>query len=66
VNYDSLKPIVEGLFCERIFGPRTSLECYCKKNKIIQRKIKPKNSVNICPKCKVEITDSKIRNYRMG
>lgn len=57
---------MEGLFCERIFGPTVSWECFCKKYKKIQIKTKNKNRVLICPKCNVEITEARIRNYRMG
>lgn len=66
MDYENLKPIIGGLFCERIFGPTSSWECYCKKFKRTQFKTKRKEKVLICPKCNVEITDSKIRNYRMG
>lgn len=66
VNYENLKPVTGGLFCERIFGPITSWECSCKKYKRIQFKNRQKEKVLICSKCNVEITDSRIRNYRMG
>lgn len=56
------KPIFEGLFCQRIFGPIKDWECSCKRYK----KIKRGKLINICKTCKVEITESKIRNYRMG
>lgn len=62
----NLKPITEGLFCEKIFGPTKNFECYCKKYKKTQKRINKSTSIIICPKCKVEITDSRIRNYRMG
>lgn len=57
---------MEGLFCERIFGPTVSWECFCKKYKKIQVKTRNRNKILICPKCNVEITDANIRNYRMG
>jgi DNA-directed RNA polymerase subunit beta' len=55
-----------GLFCERIFGPTLSWECYCKKYKKTQFKTKGKEKILICSKCNVEIIESKIRNYRLG
>lgn len=66
IEHENFKPIVNGLFCERIFGPTKDLECYCKKYKKLQKKINKKIKIIICPKCKVEITTSTIRNYRMG
>lgn len=66
INHDTSKPIIGGLFCEKIFGPTKDWECYCKKYKNIQRKINKKKIINLCPRCNVEITESKIRNYRMG
>lgn len=65
--YDSSgKPEPDGLFCEKIFGPIKDWKCYCRKNKLIQKKISVKRLINICDKCEVQITESKIRNYRMG
>jgi DNA-directed RNA polymerase subunit beta' len=65
--YDSSgKPEPDGLFCEKIFGPIKDWECYCRKNKLIQKKFFVKSVINICDKCEVQITESKIRNYRMG
>jgi DNA-directed RNA polymerase subunit beta' len=61
-----MRPIPEGLFCEKTFGPTKSLVCYCKKYKKIKKKLEKETNITICPKCKVEITDPKIRNYRMG
>nr|YP_009144883.1 RNA polymerase beta' subunit [Euglenaria anabaena]AKJ83330.1 RNA polymerase beta' subunit [Euglenaria anabaena] len=66
VDNETFKPIFAGLFCEQIFGPTISWECFCKKYKKIQLKTKNKSKIIICPKCNVEITDKKIRNYRMG
>jgi hypothetical protein len=60
-----LKPIINGLFCEKIFGPIRNNECYCKLYKKIR--ISKKNfRVLICPNCYVQITESRIRRYRMG
>jgi len=64
IDYETFKPIFDGLFCESIFGPMNNWECYCKRYKKSQ--VKNKVKLIICPKCKVEITESKIRNYRMG
>nr|YP_009503400.1 RNA polymerase beta' subunit [Euglena clara]AXA45458.1 RNA polymerase beta' subunit [Euglena clara] len=66
INHSNSKPILGGLFCEKVFGPSKDWECYCKKYKNVQRKINNNKSINICPKCNVEITESKVRNYRMG
>jgi DNA-directed RNA polymerase subunit beta' len=55
---------MDGLFCEKIFGPTKDWECYCKRYKKMQ--LKPKKKITICQRCQVEITESKIRNYRMG
>nr|YP_009145447.1 RNA polymerase beta' subunit [Monomorphina parapyrum]AKL78920.1 RNA polymerase beta' subunit [Monomorphina parapyrum] len=66
VNYENFRPIMNGLFCEKTFGPTNNWECFCKRYKKTQRKIKEKNKIIICPKCNVEITESKVRNYRMG
>nr|YP_010700313.1 RNA polymerase subunit beta' [Euglena undulata]WCH63457.1 RNA polymerase subunit beta' [Euglena undulata] len=66
IHHDNFKPVIGGLFCEKIFGPTKDWECYCKKYKNIQRKINKKKKINLCPKCNVEITETKIRNYRMG
>nr|YP_009540853.1 RNA polymerase beta' subunit [Phacus inflexus]AYQ93291.1 RNA polymerase beta' subunit [Phacus inflexus] len=65
VDYKTFRPIKDGLFCEKIFGPTKKNECSCKLYKKI--KIKAKNAnIIICPRCNVQITDSKIRRYRMG
>lgn len=66
LNPENFKPINGGLFCEKIFGPIKDWECSCKKHRKIQRKINIRNEINICQKCNVQITNSKIRNYRMG
>ena len=60
INYRTLKPEKDGLFCERIFGPTKDWECHCGKYKRIRFKGK------ICDKCGVEITRSKVRRERMG
>lgn len=56
------KPIFEGLFCQRIFGPIKDFECSCKRYK----KIKKRNGIKFCKDCYVEITEARTRNYRMG
>ena len=60
INYRTLKPEHDGLFCERIFGPTKDWECHCGKYKKIRYKGK------ICDRCGVEITKSKVRRERMG
>lgn len=60
INYRTLKPERDGLFCERIFGPTKDYECYCGKYK----KIRYKGIV--CDKCGVEVTKSRVRRERMG
>ena len=60
INYRTLKPERDGLFCERIFGPTKDWECHCGKYKKIRYKGK------ICDKCGVEVTKSKVRRERMG
>ena len=60
INYRTLKPEKDGLFCERIFGPTKDWECYCGKYKRIRYK------GIICDKCGVEVTLSKVRRERMG
>ena len=60
INYRTQKPVMGGLFCERIFGPRKDWECYCGKYKRIRYK------GVICDKCGVEVTLSRVRRERMG
>ena len=60
INYRTLKPEKDGLFCERIFGPTKDWECHCGKYKRIRYKGK------ICDKCGVEVTKAKVRRERMG
>ena len=60
INYRTLKPERDGLFCERIFGPTKDWECYCGKYKRVRHK------GIVCERCGVEVTDSKVRRHRMG
>jgi len=60
INYRTLKPERDGLFCERIFGPTKDWECHCGKYKKIRYKGK------VCDRCGVEVTRSKVRRERMG
>ena len=60
INYRTLKPERDGLFCERIFGPQKDWECHCGKYKRIRYKGK------ICERCGVEVTTAKVRRERMG
>lgn len=60
INYRTLKPESDGLFCEKIFGPQKDWECHCGKYKRIRYKGK------ICDRCGVEVTKSKVRRERMG
>ena len=60
INYRTLKPEKDGLFCERIFGPSKDWECYCGKYKRVRYK------GIVCDRCGVEVTKSKVRRERMG
>src|SRR3712207_722537 len=60
INYRTLKPEKDGLFCEKIFGPTKDFECYCGKYKRVRYK------GIICDKCGVEVARSKVRRDRMG
>ena len=60
INYRTLKPERDGLFCERIFGPTKDWECHCGKYKKIRFKGK------VCDRCGVEVTRAKVRRERMG
>ena len=60
INYRTLKPEKDGLFCEKIFGPTRDWECHCGKYKRIRHK------GTICDRCGVEVTRSKVRRERMG
>ena len=60
INYRTLKPERDGLFCERIFGPTRDWECHCGKYKRVRYK------GTICDRCGVEVTKAKVRRERMG
>ena len=60
INYRTLKPEKDGLYCERIFGPQKDLECHCGKYKKIRYKGK------VCDRCGVEVTRKEVRRERMG
>ncbi len=60
INYRTLKPEKDGLFCERIFGPQKDWECHCGKYKRVRYK------GIVCDRCGVEVTKSKVRRERMG
>ena len=60
INYRTLKPEKDGLFCEKIFGPTKDYECSCGKYKRMRYK------GVVCEKCGVEVTKSKVRRERMG
>ncbi|OWZ84497.1 DNA-directed RNA polymerase subunit beta' [Natranaerobius trueperi] len=60
INYRTLKPEKEGLFCEKIFGPQKDWECHCGKYKRVRYK------GIVCDRCGVEVTQSKVRRERMG
>ena len=60
INYRTLKPEKDGLFCERIFGPTKDWECYCGKYKRVALQ------GHVCERCGVEVTRSKVRRERMG
>ena len=60
INYRTLKPEIDGMFCEKIFGPTKDWECHCGKYKKLRYKGK------ICERCGVEVTRAKVRRERMG
>ncbi len=60
INYRTLKPEMDGLFCERIFGPSKDWECYCGKYKRVRHR------GIVCERCGVEVTESRVRRHRMG
>jgi DNA-directed RNA polymerase subunit beta' len=60
LNYKTLKPVMNGLFCERIFGPIKSWQCHCGKYKLVH------HQGLRCEKCGVEITETRVRRHRMG
>jgi DNA-directed RNA polymerase subunit beta' len=61
INYRTFKPEMDGLFCEKIFGPVKNWECYCGKYK----RVEP-HELLICERCNVEVTESRVRRHRMG
>ena len=60
INYRTFKPEMDGLFCERIFGPNKKLECACGKYKRVRYE------GVVCDRCGVELTESRVRRHRMG
>ena len=60
INYRTLKPEMNGLFCERIFGPVNDWECHCGKYKRVRH-----NGI-VCERCGVEVIESRVRRHRMG
>ncbi len=60
INYRTLKPEMDGLFCERIFGPAKDWECHCGKYKRVRHR------GIVCDRCGVEVTESRVRRHRMG
>ena len=60
INYRTFKPEMDGLFCERIFGPVKNWECHCGK----YRRVRHRGL--ICDRCGVEVTESRVRRHRMG
>src|SRR6476469_2538359 len=60
LNYRSFRPEMNGLFCEKIFGPVKNGECYCGKYKHVR------NQVFTCERCGVDLTEAKVRRHRMG
>ena len=60
INYRTLKPEMNGLFCERIFGPVNDWECHCGKYKRVRHK------GIVCERCGVEVIESNVRRQRMG
>ena len=61
INYRTLKPEKDGLFCERIFGPQKDYQCACS-----NKSKKSSHPGKKCPVCGVEITEAKVRRERMG
>jgi len=60
INYRTLKPEMDGLFCEKIFGPSKDWECHCGKYKRVRHR------GIVCERCGVEVTESRVRRHRMG
>jgi DNA-directed RNA polymerase subunit beta' len=65
INYRTFKPEMDGLFCERIFGPVKDWECHCGRSKQARHQ-RDKNELVYCSVCGVALTESKVRRYRMG
>jgi DNA-directed RNA polymerase subunit beta' len=65
INYRTLKPEMDGLFCERIFGPVKDWECHCGRYKRVRYNMDSKNDI-VCERCGVEVTESGVRRHRMG
>lgn len=61
INYRTFKPEMNGLFCEKIFGPVKNWECHCGR----YRRIEP-TTILVCERCNVEVTESRVRRHRMG
>jgi len=66
INYRSLKPERNGLFCEKIFGPTRDYECNCGKFKRGDEHARTNGQPIVCDRCGVEVTTSKVRRERMG
>ena len=60
INYRTFKPEIDGLFCERIFGPVKNWECHCGKYKQVR------HQGLVCERCGVDITEARVRRHRMG
>nr|WLD05946.1 RNA polymerase b'-subunit [Meringosphaera mediterranea] len=61
INYRTFRPEMDGLFCEKVFGPIKSWQCYCGKHKRVQYRKQV-----FCDRCGVEVTESSVRRHRMG
>lgn len=61
INYRTFKPEIDGLFCEKIFGPIRNWECHCG----LYRRVEPVKLL-VCERCNVEVTESRVRRHRMG
>nr|YP_009675023.1 RNA polymerase beta' subunit [Rhizochromulina marina]QDH81874.1 RNA polymerase beta' subunit [Rhizochromulina marina] len=61
INYRTFKPEMDGLFCEKIFGPVRNWECHCGR----YRRVEP-SKILVCERCNVEVTESRVRRHRMG
>ena len=65
INYRTFKPEMDGLFCERIFGPVKDWECHCGRYKRARHRKNGDDTI-ICSQCGVEVTESRVRRYRLG